>query len=128
MATNLTQFIRGIRQHRRTISLVVLPEYQGKIALDALARVVLKTPVDTGAARGNWQLTTGKSAVGPIAPMTLEGQLAQGQANIAVATAGDVYLISNSIEYIIPLENGRSGQAPAGMVGVTVAELRAEQG
>ncbi len=35
-------------------------------------------------------------------------------------------ILLNNVEYIEPLENGHSGQAPEGMIEITVAELLAE--
>lgn len=94
---------------------------QKKIALEALARVVQKTPVDTGRARGNWQVTVGTPAEGELA---VTGRVEPASSGLAALKPFDVVYIVNNVDYIIYLEGGSSGQAPAGMVAVTVEELR----
>lgn len=58
-------------------------------------RIVDRTPVDTGNARGGWRQGG-----------TLEA-----------------YTIFNAVHYIRKLEHGASQQAPLGMVGISVAEF-----
>lgn len=99
-----------------------------KVALDLHRRVVLRTPVDTGRARGNWQIgvntisrgetgaTGGKRAVAADAG-------AAALSGLADAKAGDRVFIVNSVPYIFRLEQGHSQkQAPQGMVAVTLRE------
>lgn len=102
------------------------------ISLDALSRIIFKTPVLTGRARGNWQVaiaevdedqileTSDKSGIGTIQ---------NGAAFLAEyknATGFPVIVIYNNLPYINRLENGWSDRAPNGMVAVTLTELRAE--
>ncbi|HNU27153.1 MAG TPA: hypothetical protein PKJ38_13680 [Planctomycetota bacterium] len=100
-----------------------------KIALEMFRRVILRTPVDTGRARGNWQTTVGAPAIGelgtrhnaktggaPIARAITVGQAWK-------ATTGASILLTNNLPYIERLEHGYSKQAPAGMVAITVAEF-----
>lgn len=108
-----------------------------QIAVDALRRVVLRTPVDTGRARSSWDLTvdTYSTRVAPetgLPPGEHGGQgvsfdpMAHNAAGIAAINGRQkVYVVSN-VEYIEALENGHSKQAPAGMVRVTLAEIEAE--
>lgn len=98
-----------------------------KIALDLFKRVILDTPVKSGRARGNWQVAIGKVPNG-----TLELTDKTGQATISNATAttaglkaGDVIYLVNNLPYIQRLEDGYSGQAPAGMVGLNVHDFHA---
>lgn len=97
-----------------------------KIALDLFKRVILDTPVKSGRARGNWQVAIGKVPNG-----TLELTDKTGQATISRATAttaglkaGDVIYLVNNLPYIQRLEDGYSGQAPAGMVGLNVQDFQ----
>ena len=97
-----------------------------KISLELFSRVILKTPVDTGRARANWQV-----AIGSVPDGTLELTDASGTATISKATAGtagvkagDVIYLINNLPYAQRLEDGYSGQAPAGMVGLTVQEFQ----
>ncbi len=96
-----------------------------KIALELFSRVILKTPVDKGRARANWQVAIGTAPDG-----TLELEDKSGTATVSAATAtaagvraGDVIFLVNNLPYIQKLEDGYSGQAPAGMVGLTVQEF-----
>jgi len=98
-----------------------------KIALELFSRVILKSPVDTGRFRGNWQV-----AIGALPNGTLELEDRTGQATISAATArtagveaGDVIYLTNNLPYAQRLEEGYSQQAPAGMVALTIQEFQA---
>lgn len=101
-----------------------------KCALAIDGAVVLATPVDTGRARSNWQVTVdtpaagtippyapgeGGSTVGPNSRAAIEqGKQAVAQYNGDTPTAS--INITNNLAYIGRLNNGYSGQAPAGFV------------
>jgi hypothetical protein len=96
-----------------------------KIALDMFRRVIMKSPVDTGRFKGNWQV-----AIGSIPAGTLKIDDKSGNATMAKVTAevlglraGQVIYLVNNLEYARPLEYGHSKQAPAGMVRLTIAEF-----
>jgi len=109
-----------------------------KVALELFRRVILKTPVDTGRARANWQVT-----IGAIASGTVEIDDKRGTATIGKATAasrgfkaGDTIYLTNNLPYIMRLEEGGypdgpmivdgfSRKAPNGMVALTVQEFAA---
>jgi hypothetical protein len=95
-----------------------------KVCLDLFRRVIMRTPVDTGRARGNWQCDIGSIPIGAIATTDKSGAGAISRASSKAlrAQAGEIVYLVNSLPYIGRLENGWSQQAPAGMVGVTVAE------
>lgn len=97
-----------------------------KISLELFHRVIVKTPVDTGRARANWQV-----AIGSIPAGTLELNDKSGTATISRVTAatlalkaGDLIYLVNNLEYARPLEYGHSKQAPAGMVRLTLSEFQ----
>jgi hypothetical protein len=97
-----------------------------KIAMDVFSRVILRSPVDTGRFRGNWQV-----AIGAVADGILEVDDRTGRATVSRATAeamklnaGDMITLVNNLPYAWRLETGWSKQAPAGMVGLAVAEYR----
>jgi len=98
-----------------------------KIALTAYRRIILKTPVKTGRARGNWQCTIGTAAAGTVDDVDPSGANAvsaiQAQVQAWKAVSGVSIILTNNLPYIGRLEHGSSTQAPAGMVGVTIAEL-----
>jgi hypothetical protein len=96
-----------------------------KIALDIFKRVILKSPVDTGRFKGNWQVAIGEMPVG-----TLELDDKSGTATIskmqAVALgleAGQIIYLVNNLVYGPRLEYGYSKQAPNGMVRLTLQEF-----
>lgn len=96
-----------------------------KICLDLLTGIVLKTPVDTGRARGNWFTSIGS----PTAKVTVStdpsgsSTISSGLSAISKAT-GNVLWITNNLPYIYRLEfEGWSKQAPAGMVRVTINDI-----
>ena len=101
------------------------------ISLEALKRIVLKTPVDTGRARGNWQV-----AIGSAGTEVLDVEDETGDETIAAGAAileryrtqigFPVIALFNNLSYILKLENGFSKRAPRGMVGITLSELQPE--
>ena len=100
-----------------------------KVALDLLRGVVLDTPVDTGRARANWQVSLGRPAVGEIEhasgneQVAAEAAIAPGTPTI-MAAQGDVSIyLTNNVPYILVLEDGHSGQAPEGMVRKNIARF-----
>jgi len=97
-----------------------------KIALEMFSRVILRSPVDTGRFRGNWQV-----AIGSVPSGTLDLNDASGTATVSKATAatagvqsGDVIYLVNNLPYAQRLEDGYSKQAPTGMVGLSVQEFQ----
>lgn len=103
-----------------------LEEVKRKVSLDLFSDVVMDTPVDTGRARANWQLSIGGPAEGER-DRTDPG----GSATIAAAAAkaegpsGDAAIfITNNVPYIRRLEYGHSKQSPGGMVRKNVARFK----
>jgi len=96
-----------------------------KIALDGLTRVVNRTPVDTGRARGGWQVGLGAEPEDETGREDKDGNptIADGSDVIDRAEPFQSIAIANNVEYIEFLEDGTSQQAPEGMVAVTLAEL-----
>lgn len=113
-----------VRERLKDQTLVV----QKKIAFDLLEGIVNMTPVDTGRARGNWQVALGF----PDLSSDWEKKDPGGSSTIQAGTAeirnlhdyGAIYL-TNNLPYITALENGRSQQAPAGMVRLSLDRVSA---
>lgn len=95
-----------------------------KVALELFRRVVMRTPVDTGRARGNWQAGVGTPPAGETDRTGASAALEQitGEVESWDAENVAIYLVNN-VPYIVPLEDGHSGQAPQGMVKISVAEF-----
>ena len=96
------------------------------VVLQMVSRVVLRTPVDTGRARANWQTTIGAPARATLEATDRAGgaAIARGAEVAARFPLGATVWISNALPYAPRLEYGWSNQAPAGMVRVTVAEFQ----
>lgn len=97
-----------------------------KIALDVFSEVILKSPVDTGRFRGNWQVAIGNVPAGTLEVEDKTGTVTIGkvQAEVLSLKAGDTIYLVNNLPYALPLEYGHSGQAPEGMVRITVQRFK----
>lgn len=118
-------FNAKLGEYAETISPSLLVKLHRKIVIEALRRVVLKTPVDTGRARGNWIVSVGSidTSTRDVADPSGDKVISEGRKVLASIGFAQVVWISNSLDYIVFLEDGSSKQAPNGMVKVTLAEL-----
>lgn len=98
---------------------------QTKIALDGLGRIVLKTPVKLGRARGNWQVGINESPQG-FEENTFDKSggrtIRVGGQIIKNAPAYSKIHITNNVPYIEALEDGHS-QRSRDMLKLTFQEL-----
>lgn len=101
------------------------PEQVVKSAFVELSnRIIMRTPVDTGRARGNWFAAVGS----PDFSTSDSTGAAASTARVTSATSAGVsgrdftLYLNNSLSYVYGLEYGRSDQAPEGMVRVSVNE------
>lgn len=100
--------------------------FRRAIVMKVSARVILRTPVDTGRARANWQVSMGAPAGGVVEAVDKTGtDTLQKIKEFSVAIDHDdqPLFITNNQPYIEKLEEGSSDQAPNGMVAITVAEF-----
>lgn len=113
---------------------VEIKDVRKNYAFALYSSIVKKTPVDTGRARGNWNITVGHDD-------TLESTRTRPQFKnvdeVPKVEGDETIYISNNLPYITTLEyggypknpkggngktvNGYSKQAPEGMVGLTLA-------
>jgi hypothetical protein len=125
MASNIREFEMGLKEFADSI-----PQQVGQlhraVMLEGLKGVVLMTPVDTGRARGNWQVSIGSPAVGELETTDKAGgsTIAKGSQGIQQVQPYTVSWITNNLDYIEALEGGHSQQAPAGMLNVTFQRLK----
>lgn len=96
-----------------------------QVVLDVWGRVIVRSPVDTGRFRANWQYSTGQM---PTRIIEVEGTTekpapAPTPAGV-VQGAGVVHYLGNNLPYARRLEYGHSDQAPQGMVRLTIAEFK----
>lgn len=92
-----------------------------KATLDIHASVVDMSPVDTGRFKGNWNIAYGSPDLTVTTNLDPSGSEAKSKALAAASYGGQSVYITNNLPYAIPLEYGHSGQAPQGMVRVTVS-------
>ena len=118
--------------------------------LDLSRRVILRTPVDNGQARWNWQASIGSPKGGVLKsepdknsnvkapnPSNASTRRLNQIANITGNAPGNIFFLTNNMPYINKLEfggypspspsgktsGGFSTQAPNGMVRVTIREF-----
>jgi len=87
-----------------------------RVGLDLLDRIIRRTPVDTGRARGNWQVSLGSPAGGVLETNDKGGQDARrrGKAVLdayaaSAAASGNPFTViwlSNNLPYVVVLEEG----------------------
>lgn len=93
-----------------------------KTVIDVFAKVVQKTPVKTGRARASWRIGVGSPDLS-VAP---EGGGGSPIAPPPNAISLKATWITNNLPYIAALEEGWSGQAPNGMLRISLLEVRAD--
>jgi len=83
-----------------------------KTALNLLVDLVRQTPVDTGRARGNWQMNikTPKLDIIENTSSSESISVALGVASKTKSVKYPVIYITNNLPYIVPLNNGHSTQ------------------
>jgi len=125
---NLNQFNRELTIFGKTTVPAEHLKLQKRIALDLLRRIVFRTPVKTGRARGNWQVALGAASGSEIENLDKEGNSTFGAGASEIGTAKPYGLITvfNNVKYIKFLEGGSSSQFPQGMVRVSLAEVEAQ--
>jgi hypothetical protein len=119
-------FVKGIANFAKKCG-IEADKVVKKITLHVHKEIMLRTPVDTGYARCNWQIGIESRPDGTIDARVKSGQPAiEGALAQAVnIKAGGVNYIANNLPYIAALEFGHSKQSPSGMVRVTVSRWQA---
>ncbi len=118
---SLASFARRIRKLAGRIEENV-ENVVSETAIAVSQTVILATPVDTGRARANWQLEIGAPARTQLDRVDPSGQQTMAENNTRARTRklGQDIFISNNLDYITPLNEGTSSQAPAGFVEMAV--------
>lgn len=136
---------RQLREMGRRASPQLLSATIRAIALKILRLVHLKTPVDSGLARSTWSLSMGivkeeggrnprganfqkaglriRNPPTPAFPSEAERRIKVRTKLWPESSKQFEVSVENFLEYIIPLEFGWSGQAPLGMVRLSIAEV-----
>jgi hypothetical protein len=83
--------------------------------------LVMSTPVDTGQARSNWNVSTGAPQEQIVEPVSAGAAIARGAAVINGRRSEETIFITNNVPYIGRLNEGSSAQAPAMFVEGAIA-------
>lgn len=96
------------------------------VTIKLFSAVILSTPVKTGRARANWQISNEKPANGTVDGLDYSGGSTVNYMSEFVAQDADgrVFTLTNNLPYVYRLEYGWSKtQAPSGMVRVNVSRF-----
>lgn len=109
-----------------------VPKALRRFALDALNRIIKRTPVDTGRARGGWLPFAEDQGLPVDIGSTIGGEgvaIGRGEGSWKEGREGDVIYIEiiNRVPYIIFLEYGSSKQAANGMVRITMMQMSGQK-
>lgn len=130
MANHMTSRFGGLNgsfaqqlQQFRDQTLDAMDEVFRRVMIEIGTTVIRLSPVDTGRFRGNWQFTVDAPASASLDNYDPDGHdtIAQLVAEAQHLSYGQTAYLVNNLIYSIPLEYGHSGQAPAGMVRITLA-------
>ena len=128
MSTNLENFNKVLDESSKKIH-GDFEKFHRQVCLEVLKRIVYRTPVDSGRARGNWQTEIGRAAATSLLVEGTGGEMADfamhnGISKLALIPAFSIVHITNNLEYIYYLEyDRRSSQFPEGMVEITLTEM-----
>jgi hypothetical protein len=126
MPTNLAKFNDELTKAEQKITGDFKRFYKRVIA-ETFRRIVQRTPVDTGRAIGNWQISLGVQAGASL--LVVDDESGQATIDREISKLDDIPLfslvhISNNLEYISYLEyDKRSPKHPEGMVEITLTEM-----
>lgn len=102
-------------------------QYVRAVVLGIDRSLVMKSPVDTGRFRANWNVGSNSpdTSVTEMTDISGAGAITKAQRDLlSIKINGQVIYVTNSLPYAYRLEyQGWSQQAPQGMVRITLAEL-----
>ena len=127
MGTNLKSFNSAVTSAAKKITKKDIPKFITMVSLEVFRRIILRTPVDTGRARGNWQIEIGKAAEGilEVFPEEANEVIQREQGKLIDIKPFSIIHITNNVEYVYYLEyDKRSSQHPEGMVEITLVEMK----
>ncbi|MBF0481697.1 MAG: hypothetical protein HQK81_12325 [Desulfovibrionaceae bacterium] len=84
-------------------------------------RLIMTTPVDTGRCMAGWQVSVDSES--DCAPPPGDYPNVNISKFFGLPYAKEIYNIENNVEYVLPLENGHSKQAPSGFIANGLASF-----
>lgn len=126
MSSNIRAFDLALNGYAEEVVPEQAARFHRAVTLEAARGVILMTPVDSGRARANWQVTMAEPATGEADATDPSGgdTLAKATAAVERIQPYSVSWVSNNVTYIEELEVGTSKQAPQGMMAVTLARIQ----
>lgn len=135
---NLKDFKRALNKYSRETVDNIAKEVHGRVVTEVYKNIVERTPVLTGRARRNWNVSF--NAPNPETTEDVAGVSQTGEPwtaqerervqnvvrNIQFAKVGSVMYISNHLPYIYFLEHGSSMKAPDGIVEGAIIKALAD--
>lgn len=118
---------REFERNSRDITNRTLDVVGRAVGIELLGRIVRATPVDTGRARGNWNVSIGREDPTTNDERRAAEALEEGNRvinEVKLGTRGDRVFITNGLPYIGPLNDGHSKQAPKGYLQRIVRDMR----
>lgn len=96
------------------------------VGIELGGRLIRRTPVDMGRARGNWNASVGQEDPKTDPDRRAPEALSEGSQRIAglKLSRGQRLYWTNGLPYIRRLNDGWSRQAPSGYIQTTVREMR----
>jgi hypothetical protein len=103
-------------------------DLQRRLAVEMLEQITIRAPVDTGRFKANNLVSVGEPVFYSVNRYDKDGNetLAYGEAALAALVPYSVVYIQNNLIYAGALEDGHSGQAPAGVYGVSYYSVMAK--
>lgn len=101
---------------------------QRRLAIEMLEQITIRAPVDTGRFKANNLVSVDEPVFYSVNRYDKDGNetLAYGEAALAALVPYSVVYIQNNLIYAGALEDGHSGQAPAGVYGVSYYSVLAK--
>ncbi|MBD9629750.1 HK97 gp10 family phage protein [Pseudomonas sp. PDM19] len=101
---------------------------QRRLTIEMLEQITIRAPVLTGRFKANNLVSVGEPVFYSVNRYDLDGNetLAYGEAALAALVPYSVVYIQNNLIYAGALEDGHSGQAPAGVYGVSYYSVLAK--
>lgn len=127
---NLQQMARSLQTLSPALAARVW-RFQRRVALEIHSELATFTPVDTGQAISNWQMSVGtprNTTLPPYVPgvkgstdnQNIRAAIAQGRAATSGVIAPVIHIVNNA-NHIGALNNGHSKQAPAQFIERAIA-------
>lgn len=118
------RFARQIDEWKTKTGELALEKARSRL-LELFAEIVMRTPVKSGKARGNWVCSVGGAPGHGEKEADADGAktIAAIKVELARLKPGQIVTLANNMPYIVKLEYGASGQAPEGMVRLAVAKF-----